>query len=269
MKIFQQAGRAWPLAVLLLGLGGCFNPFAPRLASTTGRYKPPPEPNSAEGVIRLFEWCYNRRDISRYKELFTADYRFYFALGDSAGNLFRDIPVDRETEVRMARNMFVGGGAEPPANSVVLNLDPTLRPVDDSRAGKNPKWHQEIVTGVYLSIRTESNAWDIQGSARFFVVRGDSALIPAELGFKQDSTRWYIDQWNDETLGSTGGGGTAARPGGPAVAGARTLTVPVTITSVGPAAPGPTPQGHAADRLRATTLPRELTWGRLKAIYRK
>jgi hypothetical protein len=34
------------------------------------------------------------------------------------------------------------------------------------------------------------------------VVRGDSALIPQELvsrGFRPDSTRWYVDQWNDET----------------------------------------------------------------------
>jgi hypothetical protein len=266
MDPLRNAARAALLALLLFGMGGCFNPFAPRLASTTGIYKPPPEPNSAEGVIRLFEWCYNRRDISRYKELFTADYRFYFALGDSAGNLFRDQPVDRETEIRMARNMFVGGGAEPPANSVVLNLDPTLRPVDDSRPGKNPKWHREIVTGVYLSIRTESNAWDIHGTARFFVVRGDSALIPAELGFRPDSSRWYIDQWNDETLGS-GGGALASRP--VAAAAARGLTLAGAAASVRRASAGPGPPDHAAHRQVASAPPRELTWGRLKAVYWK
>ena len=60
-----------------------------------------------------------------------------------------------------------------------------------------------------LTIKTEDDQeYRIIGNARFFVVRGDSALIPQELGFKPDSNRWYIDQWRDETLG-----GPAAGPG--------------------------------------------------------
>jgi hypothetical protein len=265
MGTLRGLGRAGALLLLLLGQSGCFNPFAPRIASTAGRYKPPPEPNTAEGVIRLFEWSYNRRDVSRYKELFTADYRFYFALGDSAGNLFRDAPVDRETEVRMARNLFVGGGAKPPANSIVLNLDPTITPQDDSRVGKNPKWHREVVTSVYLSIRTDEDAWDIQGSARFFVVRGDSAMIPAELGFKPDSNRWYIDRWNDETLGSSPG--LAARPGGPAITGSRAPAVPLTVTSIERVPWGTAPRPRMPGKLDLETFGLDITWGQLKAIY--
>jgi len=39
---------------------------------------------------------------------------------------------------------------------------------------------------------------------RFHLVRGDSALLPQELldrGARRDSTRWYVERWDDETVG--------------------------------------------------------------------
>ena len=247
MTRLPQRMRLVPLVVLLLGLSGCFNPFDPRIATTIGVYVPPPEPNTPQGVIRLFEWCWNNRDIALYKEIFTADFRFEFSLGDSAGNTFREHPVDRETELTIAQNLFVGGGAEPPASSIVLHLDPTLRPLSDSRPGKNPKWHKEIVTSVDLTINTEAQEFRIMGNARFFVVRGDSALIPKELGFKPDTTRWYIDQWNDETLTGLGG---AVAPGDMAARVSRGAVAPVRRT-------GP----------RSLEPPWDISWGGLKALY--
>ena len=55
MRTIHRLGRMAPIALLLLGLAGCFNPFDPRIASTTSVYIPPPAPNSAQNVIRLFE----------------------------------------------------------------------------------------------------------------------------------------------------------------------------------------------------------------------
>ena len=52
----------------------------------------------------------------------------------------------------------------------------------------------------------------------------DSAAIPAELvsrGFKPDSLRWWIDRWEDETIGSGGMPAAAARPASHARPGAR------------------------------------------------
>jgi hypothetical protein len=45
----------------------------------------------------------------------------------------------------------------------------------------------------------------VTGSALFYVVRGDSALIPSEFGtrFRGDSTRWWIERWEDETAGAS------------------------------------------------------------------
>jgi hypothetical protein len=259
MKI-RRIASAWLVALLLLGVSGCFNPFDPRIAPTTGIYLPPPTPNSPQNVIRLFEWVWNNRDISVYKEILTDDFRFFFALGDSAGNMFRDEPVTREMELNIARNLFVGGGSAAPATSITLVLDPTLRALPDSRPGKNPRWHNEIVTSVDLSIKTEDGAeYRIQGNARFFVVRGDSAMIPKELGFGPDSTRWYIDQWRDETLQ-----GSAAMAPDPAGPGELLVAQPFGRVTVSAA-------GRAPRRTRAVAalppLPFEMTWGQLNALY--
>ncbi len=244
------------LAVLALGIGGCFNPFAPLIATTTSAYVGPPEPNSAENVIRLFAWCWNNMDMQHYEQLFTADFQFVFALGDSAGNLFRDPWVDRAEELTIARNLFVGGSAEPRANSISLTLDATLNPMPDTRPGKNSTWHKEIVTGVDLSIKTDAQEYRIQGNARFFVVRGDSAVIPAELGLAPDAKRWWIERWNDETMQGVG-----ARAAGTAGAG------PAAIFTV-----------HSVQRITRDAAGRrvvvndavpsqQLTWGQLMAIY--
>ncbi len=196
----QLLRRAGAGALLLLGLGGCFNPFDPLIAPTTGIYVPPPTPDSPQGVIRLFAWCWNNRDATIYQQLFTDDYVFVFADADTAGNQYRDDPLDREEELNIARNLFEGGGAASPASSITLVLDATLYPLPDSRRGKDPKWHKQIPTGVNLTIKTEEGVeYSVTGNATFFVVRGDSALIPSDLSLRPDSTRWYIERWEDYT----------------------------------------------------------------------
>jgi hypothetical protein len=260
----RRVVRAWPVALLLLGCaGGCAKPFRPAISSTDV-YIPPPTPNSPQNVIRLFEWCWNNRDITVYKEIFTDDFRFIFALGDSAGNEFRDEPMTREMELNMARNLFVGGGSAPPATSILLNLDPALRALPDSRPGKNPRWHNEIVTSVDLTIKTEDGAeYRIVGDARFFVVRGDSALIPQELGFGRDSTRWYIDQWRDETL--QGSGATAPDPAGPGDLRAVRSSWRVAV----PAVRHVSQDSRSRSIVTVEVFPvRSLSWGQLKAWYR-
>jgi len=48
----------------------------------------------------------------------------------------------------------------------------------------------------------EGNTLEVTGHALFFLTRGDSAVIPAELiarGFRPDSLRWWIDRWRNQT----------------------------------------------------------------------
>jgi hypothetical protein len=245
--------RAGLGALLLLGLAGCFNPFDPRIAPTTGVYVPPPTPDSPQGIVRLFAWCWNNRDATTYQQLFTSDYVFVFAVGDSAGNQYRDAPWTREDELNTARNLFEGGGAASPAASITLVLDATLYPSNDSRRGKDPKWHKEVATSVNLAIETEEGIqYNITGNATFYVVRGDSAKIPSDLSLKPDSTRWYIERWEDYTLKS------AVTPPPPELA---ALLRGRAGTAVLRAA---APVAVAADPVPTYAM----TWGFLKDIYR-
>ena len=58
-----------------------------------------------------------------------------------------------------------------------------------------------------LRIETREGDFQVTGAAGFFLVRGDSALIPPELiakGVGPDPGRWYVERWEDETGGSDG-----------------------------------------------------------------
>jgi len=177
---------------------------------------PPPPPNSPNNVVRLLEWCWRNRAIAEYSEIFTDDFRFQFALGDSAGNAYRDAPFTREDELRCATRLFVGSGGQPPASEILLDLDRVLVTLPDDRPGRDPKWHKSIRSSVDLQVTIDRGSGPervgVRGHALFYLVRGDSAAIPpdlAALGFTPDSTRWWIERWEDETLP---GGGSRAQP---------------------------------------------------------
>ena len=205
------------LVVLALAVGttGCFNPFRPLISGQTSFVKAPPSPTNPKELLNLFKWCWENRDISRYKEIFTDDYRFAFSITDTAGNPYRSNPWTREDEIASATNLFVGGTAgEPAASSITLIFD-GLRQDNDFRPGKDAQWHQQIqISNLTLTIsKTDGSAVRVTGGALFYMVRGDSAVIPAELvgrGFKPDASRWYIERWEDQT--NTGSGGASAGP---------------------------------------------------------
>ena len=185
------------LCALALVASGCFDPFAPRVQGR-GISAPPPPANSPSGVLRLFEWSYNNRDYSVYRTLFTDDYRFAFSALDTAGKAYRGDTWTRNDELPSAQNLFNA------ASSITLQLDKSFAVFSDTRPGKsNTTYYRTIRTQVLLNIVTQdNNQINVQGKANFFLVRGDSAVIPLDLGFQPDSNRWYIDRWEDETVGS-------------------------------------------------------------------
>jgi len=202
----------------LLLVAGCFNPFQPEVLSQRVT-SAAPTPNSPQNAVKLFEWCWVNRGVDEYRELFTDDYVFISAATDSAGNPSRDIQARRDDEVQTAENMFIGSSDHPPAEQITLLFDKNLVPFPDSRQGRDSKWHKQIRTSVNLNVRIDTgNTVEVTGSALFFLTRGDSASIPKELiarGFKPDSLRWWIDRWEDETLGGAVVTGTSlkgARP---------------------------------------------------------
>jgi hypothetical protein len=189
---------------VLVTLAGCFNPFSPEVLSQRVT-SAAPTPNSPQNAVKLFEWCWVNRGVDEYRELFTDDYVFISAGLDSAGQPSREIQARRDDEVQTAENMFIGSAERAPAEQITLLFDKSLIAFPDTRPGKNPGWHKQIRTSVDLKVRIDSgNTVEVTGNALFFLTRGDSAAIPAELkarGFAPDSLRWWIDRWEDETLG--------------------------------------------------------------------
>jgi hypothetical protein len=208
-KRLRLAALAAAAALVAALATGCFNPFDPLVSLQRVESTPAPAPNSPANVVKLFAWCWLHRDPALYSEIFTDDYRFQFAPNDSAGNPYRDSPWIREYELSSAQHIFVGGADRPPASDIQIAIDNLLVPLSDPRPGKDPKWHKSIRTHVDLKITFDVNGSpDVQsvtGYALFYLVRGDSAVIPVELaaqGFRPDSTRWWIERWEDETAGA-------------------------------------------------------------------
>lgn len=247
--------------MLAVAVTGCFNPFSPQVAPNRGVSKSPPQPSTAEGVVRLFEWCWNNQDIDQYQEIFTDDFKFQFAATDTAGNAFRDRALTRSDEIETERHLFVGGSpTEPPANKISLTLDQNLIAQTDGRAGKdNFTYHREILTQVVLAIETETESFRVTGAARFFVIRGDSAIIPADLvqkGFRPDAKRWYIERWEDETIGGTVAQAAARHAPDPDRRAVRTST---------PAGPAGASLARNAAPAQAQNL--VVTWGFVKRTF--
>lgn len=251
---------------LLLAVAGCYNPFDPRLASRSGNSKPAPLPDTPAGVIYLFQWCWQNRAYDAYQEIFTDNYRFEFATGDSAGDFYRSTPWTRSDELATAQHLFVTGTpSNPPATSITLDFTQDLSVDVDARPGKtDTTYHRFVTAQVLLRVNLSDGTQEVRGPVYFNVVRGDSAIIPPELiqrGFRPDSTRWYIERWVDGTLQN---GAFAARhdPGwnaaGPAAYPARARGDRGAPAAGAAARAGPAGSGRTLS----------LTWGAIKVEFR-
>jgi len=203
----RLAALALALGMLGFAAGGCDNPFKPRIGYAPVAVEPAPRPNSPQGLMKLFRWCWVNRSIAEYEDLFTEDFRFVFSDVDAVDNP----PILRDEEIAIARRIFVDGNAnEPRAKRIELTfVNEPLIPIADTRRGKTDPWHKLIQTRVTLRVELADEAIQIDGDLNFYVVRGDSALIPEEMrqrGFGPDPGRWYIERWEDKT----GGGGTGS-----------------------------------------------------------
>jgi hypothetical protein len=218
--------------------------------------------------VRLLEWCYKHRSFSEYRELFTADYRFVFSNRDSAGrNYPAETPWTRDDELESTRKLFEGGDANQlAATQISLTLDKNFTVLNDPRPGKNnPTQRKSITTQVNLTITTtDGAATNVFGTVTFYLVRGDSANIPQELidlGFGPDPNRWYIEQWLDNTNGTS----VAAARMDPRLA--RLTGVP---SADRPSAVRMTPTATQTRVQRPATpadLPFYATWGQVKTWY--
>lgn len=186
------------LAVLAGAWAGCSD--SPGRLRVVGPLPPSsPSADSPENALRLLEWCWNHLDTTAYRTLFTDDYRFAFGTLDPGGAPYRDTPFTREDELAALACLANGG-----ALSIDVLLDRNLRVSDDPRYPGSGRWKKLIRTVASIRLVDASGSQaDVTGYANFFVVRGDSAWIPADLearGIRPDSTRWYLARWEDDTF---------------------------------------------------------------------
>jgi hypothetical protein len=204
----------WLAAALLLALAGCatHHPTGPAVPVDTG-----PLANSPTNVIRRFAWAWTHRDTTTYASVFTDDFRFVFAASDSAGSFWPGHAWNIPDEMQSAGHLFVGGGDVPPLSDVTLFIDNVLIAQLDPRPGHDGRWHKTVRTHVDLKLTATYDGTPavdpVVGYAVFYVVRGDSAMLsPARVAAGgRDSTRWYIDRWEDQTVG-TGSPGLHPNP---------------------------------------------------------
>jgi hypothetical protein len=170
----------------------------------------PPGSATPEQVIRSVAWSWDQKSVEAYRGLFTEDYRFAFSALDPAGDAYRGDTWIREDEILFAVHLFVGGSpTEPPASSIQLTYSNSVLAADP-RPGRNPGWHKRIQTILSLVVTRPDRQVNINGPASFYLVRGDSAQVPP--GAARDSTRWYIDRWEDDTASDPGGMPAQAMP---------------------------------------------------------
>ena len=185
-------------ALAVLAVAGCATKtVAPPPADV------PPAANSAAGAVKRLDWAINHRDPDMVAGMLTNDFQFISAGTDSAGNASRDSVGDRSWLDVALRALL------DPANQVSLKLDANPIPFPDSRPGKDPKWHRQVRSSINLRVHDAqaNTTFEVTGNALFFMTRGDSAQIPPELlarGVKPDSTVWWFDRCEDETLGGAG-----------------------------------------------------------------
>jgi hypothetical protein len=159
----------------------------------------PPGDATPQQALRRFEWSWNQKSLAVYRTIFTQDLTFVC----SALDPFPAEPWTREDEMTFASHLFVGGSAtEPAANSISLVLGQNFAVRADPRPGKNTRWHQLIRASFILTIIDPTRETQLTGFNDFYLVRGDSASVPADaiqLGFGADSTHWYVERWEDDT----------------------------------------------------------------------
>ena len=177
------------VAALAVATAGCFNPFAPRIAANRGISVPAPVPDSPRNVLLLFQWCWEHRDYTKYREIFTDDFRYVDTGVDSAGNTDLSQVQTRDDELESAKHLFVGGKAdEPPANRITLDFNSDLVALPDLRPGKTDQtYHKVIQTTVTLNVDTDAQNFRILW-AQYRNQPGDSQAVLLNLYLRDMQT---------------------------------------------------------------------------------
>lgn len=157
-----------------------------------------PEPTSPAGVVARLAWAFARRDTAVNQGLYTLDYEYLLHPTDAGTRGDTDGLLVRAEEVA-----FMDRWIRRPVLATFAFTD-SLRETDDTRPGKDPRFHRRIDTGALIQVDDGAVRYEIRGGFGFFLVRGDSAAIDdgTRVGpTLPDSTRWYVERVEDGARG--------------------------------------------------------------------
>ena len=183
------------LLVLLLGCSGGSKKINEPPPPPT-----PPTPDTPINAVKLFDFGWEQRSVAWQDSVLTSNFEFIPSAGDTAAQVFTGGVVPRDTLLNIERHLFVtGAGAGRPAATKVTF---TMSPIQEfpGTVG-DPNVHREVDIGINpLDIKFPSDEFFLGGTgaaARFFVVRGDSAQLPA--GRIANASHWYVEGVQDVT----------------------------------------------------------------------
>ncbi len=166
----------------------------------------PPNPNSPTNAVLLLQYAIQHRDTSLYKQLFPTEYQFTIQAGDTAATNYFAGNWGYLEERIFATHLFDAGstvgGAH--ATAITMPFSPTTL-TDAAVVGKNATFHRRVDVQIVLTVtKSDNSAEQIVGGTTFFLVRGDSASLPADLisaGVQATSGRWFVEGWSALTGG--------------------------------------------------------------------
>lgn len=187
-----------PALAVALVLVGCSKSTQPHVVQDAA-----PVADSPVHALDRLRWSWAHRDTLTYGSLPAGNFWYGYLVSDSATNPWGNTAWSRDEELGFVRHLFAGGAASGslPASDILIAYQSTPVPTGDSRPGRDPGWHQEASLIVAALIRrTDGTEIQIGAPVRFFLVRGDSAVLtPAMIGagLTARPDRWYVEGWND------------------------------------------------------------------------
>lgn len=162
-----------------------------------------PVPNVGEPVadspvhaLDRFQWSLEHLNLAEFGTVLSGDFSFRCTPRDSAGTSV-DRPALREDLLGIMRHVFeTGSPSVPKAASIELTWLSDRVALPDPRPGMDPAFHRVIQTGLALHEVAGDGALDVEDVIAFSFVRGDSAVLPADLierGVHPDAATWYIE----------------------------------------------------------------------------
>jgi len=205
-RLVRVSALALTIAALpvLAGCGGG-NPFKPPVDDKHTIPGTTPPNNTPQNTMLRFQAAYQYQDITTYKNLLTADFRYTFSQqSDPSLVTLYGNNWGKDDETESATHLLTGftnsgGTYVAPASAITMAFINDQYYTDPAHSDSARFYDYTPITTVNLNIDVPTSdggtTYNISAPHSFYLVRGDAAFLDA--GQPADSTHWYIRHWDD------------------------------------------------------------------------